>query len=191
MAEVLLFHHVQGLTDGVKAFADELRAAGHTVHTPDLLDGRTFATIADGMTYVREVGFGTVGDRGVAAAESLGADLVYAGFSLGVIPAQRLAQNRAGARGALFFHACMPLEEFGGTWPDGVALQIHGMDGDPEFADSGDLDVARQVVEAVPGAELFLYPGKAHLFADPSLAEYDESAAGLLKQRVLDFLARA
>lgn len=191
MAEVLLFHHVQGLTEGVKAFADDLRAAGHTVHVPELLEGQLFGSIAEGVAHVREIGFGTIGERGAAAAEKLGSDLVYAGFSLGVVPAQLLTQTRPGARGALFFSACMPLEEFGdGAWPDGVPLQVHGMDGDPEFADSGDLEVARAVVEAVDDAELFLYPGKGHLFADSSLPDYDEAAAALQLQRVLAFLAR-
>ena len=45
MTEVLMFHHAQGLTPGLRAFADVLRAAGHTVHAPDLFDGRTFGSI--------------------------------------------------------------------------------------------------------------------------------------------------
>ena len=57
MAEVVLFHHAQGLTSGVVAFADELRRAGHTVHTPDLLDGRTFGSIDDGLAYAEDLGF--------------------------------------------------------------------------------------------------------------------------------------
>ena len=135
MAEVVLFHHAQGLTPGVAAFADELRCAGHTVHTPDLFEGRTFDTIADGMGYVREIGFGEVMERGVRAVDGLPAELVYAGFSLGVLPAQRLAQTRAGARGALLFYSCVPVSEFGSTWPDGVPVQVHAMDADPYFVD--------------------------------------------------------
>jgi dienelactone hydrolase len=131
MAEVVLFHHAQGLTPGVAAFADELRRAGHIVHTPDLFEGRTFDTIADGMGYVREIGFGEVMERGVRAVDGLPAELVYAGFSLGVLPAQRLAQTRAGARGALLFYSCVPVSEFGSTWPDGVPVQVHAMDADP------------------------------------------------------------
>jgi len=100
MAEVLLFHHAQGLTPGVLAFADELRRAGHTVHTPDLLDGRTFETVEEGVGYAKEVGFGEVLERGVRAAEELPTEVVYAGFSLGGMPAQQLAQTRAGASGA-------------------------------------------------------------------------------------------
>ncbi len=65
MAEVLLFHHAQGLTPGIRAFADELRAAGHTVHTPDLFDGRTFASIDEGMAAVKEIGFDEILERGV------------------------------------------------------------------------------------------------------------------------------
>lgn len=189
MAEVLLFHHVQGLTPGVVAFADELRAAGHTVHTPDLLDGRTFPTIDEGLAYVGQVGFGQVNDRGLRAAELLPSALVYAGFSLGVPPAQQLAQTRPGARGAVLCHSCMPVAEFGTIWPDGVPVQVHGMDADPFFADEGDLDAARALVAETPDAELFLYPGEQHLFADSSLPSYDPSATALLTQRVLSLLA--
>jgi dienelactone hydrolase len=188
MAEVVLFHHVQGLTPGVAAFADELRRAGHTVHTPDLFEGRTFDPIADGMGYVREIGFGEVMERGVRAVDGLSAELVYAGFSLGVLPAQRLAQTRAGAHGALLFYSCVPVSEFGSTWPDGVPVQVHAMDADPYFVDEGDIDAARELVDEAKDAELFLYPGDQHYFADSSLPSYDADAAALLTRRVLDFL---
>ncbi len=190
MAEVVLFHHAQGLTPGVIAFADELRGAGHTVHTPDLYDGRTFATLEEGIAYAGEIGFGEVLERGVRAVEGLPASLVYAGFSLGVMPAQKLAQTRAGARGALLFYSCFPVSEFGAAWPDGVPVQIHGMDADPFFADEGDIDAARALVAEAKDAELFLYPGDGHLFADSSLPAYDPDAAALLRQRVLRFLQR-
>jgi dienelactone hydrolase len=189
MAEVVLYHHSQGLTDGVKAFAEELRQAGHTVHTPDLYEGNTYATIEEGMDYARSAGFGTIAERGVAAAQSLPSNVVYAGFSLGVVPAQQLTQTRPGATGALFYYSCLPVEEFGG-WPDGVPVQVHGMDQDPFFTEEGgDLDAARALVAAVDNAELFLYPGKEHLFADSSLPGYDEAAAKLVMQRTLAFLS--
>ena len=190
MAEVVVYHHVQGLTEGVVAFADELRRAGHTVHTPDLLGGRTFATIEDGMAHAREVGFAVLLERGVAAAEALpSSGVVYAGFSLGVMPAQQLAQTRADVRGALLLHACLPVSEFGERWPDGVPVQVHGMDADPFFAEEGgDLDAARELVAATDQAELFLYPGDEHLFADSSLPAYQPAAADLLMERVLRFL---
>jgi dienelactone hydrolase len=189
MAEVVLFHHVVGLTPGIVAFADRLRQAGHTVHTPDLFDGRTFEDIDTGMAFVRELGFGEVLARGERAADGLAEQLVYAGFSLGVVPAQKLAQTRAGARGALFFDSCMPVSEFGSTWPDGVPVQVHGMDADPFFVDGGDLDAARELVEEADEAELFLYSGNQHLSADNSLPSYDAEASAVLMQRVLDFLA--
>ncbi|WP_406832881.1 dienelactone hydrolase family protein [Pedococcus sp. KACC 23699] len=192
MTEVVMYHHVQGLTTGVVAIAEELRRAGHTVHTPDLFDGRTFATIEDGMAFARETGFDALLDRGVAAAEGLpSAGVVYAGFSFGVMPAQKLAQTRAGAAGALLFHACLPVSEFGEHWPEGVPVQVHGMDGDPLFTeDGGDLDFARELVASTDQAELFLYPGEEHLFTDSSLPAYDPAAATLLVQRALEFLDR-
>jgi dienelactone hydrolase len=186
VAEILLFHHAQGQTPGFLAFAEELRAAGHTVHTPDLYDGQTFASLDEGVGHAQKVGFGTLAERGDAAAADLPADLVYAGFSLGVMSAQKLAQTRSGAKGALFFHAAFPASEFGGSWPRGVPLQIHMMEGD-EWA-LEDLPAARELVENADDAELFLYPGDRHLFADSSLADYDERAAGQLRERVLTFL---
>ena len=188
MAEVLLFHHAQGQTTGFHAFADELRQAGQIVHAPDLYDGRTFATLDEGMAYAEQVGFGEIIERGVRAAEALPRELVYAGFSLGVVPAQKLAQTRAGARGALLFYSCVPMSEFGTSWPADVPVQVHGMDADPIFVGEGDLDAARALVESAEDAELFLYPGDQHYFADSSLPSYDESAAKLLTQRVLAFL---
>ena len=184
MAEVLLFHHALGLTAGCRAFADELRAAGHVVHAPDLFEGKTFTERADARAYTNEVGHDTIIKRGRLAAESLPDEMVYAGFSLGVLPAQMLAQTRPGAKGALLFHAAIPTSEFARAWPQGVPLQIHTMEAD----ELGDVDVAQQLAETIESAELFLYPGDRHLFADNSVPDYDESAATLLKQRVLSFL---
>jgi dienelactone hydrolase len=185
VAEVLLFHHAQGLTPGVVAFADELRAAGHTVHTPDLYDGNTFDDLDAGVGYAKQVGFAEIAERGRRAADGLPDELVYAGFSLGVMPAQELAQTRPGAQGALLFSATFPASEFG-AWPDGVPLQIHMMEGD-EWA-LEDLPAAKELAGSVDGAELFLYPGDKHLFADSTLADYDAPAAKLLTERVLAFL---
>jgi dienelactone hydrolase len=187
VANVVLFHHIQGLTPGVADFADELRASGHWVLTPDLFEGRTFSSIESGQQYVEGIGFDTVVERGRRAGEKAPADSVYAGFSLGVLSAQSLAQTRPGATGALLYHSCVPASEFG-TWPDGVPVQIHAMDADPFFTNEGDLEAAQRLVESVEGAELFLYPGSEHLFADDSLPSYDEAAAALLLARTLAFL---
>ncbi len=184
MTEVLLFHHAQGLTPGCLAFAGDLRAAGHVVHTPDLYGGRTFPDLQAGVDYAQHIGFQAVLESGRRAAADLPAGIVYAGFSLGVMPAQMLAQTRRGAQGALLLHAAVPPAEFGGPWPAGVPLQIHVMQDDAW----GDVDVARDIARTVTDAQLFLYPGNRHLFSDASLAAYDEAAATLLMQRVLAFL---
>ena len=188
MPEILLFHHALGLTTGCLAFADRLRAAGHVVHTPDLYGGRTFNEIEEGVRHAEQVGFPTVLERGRRAAEGLPETLVYGGFSLGVMPAQMLAQTRAGAKGALLFHACVPVSEFGGPWPLSVPAQIHMMEADDWVVRGGDLDAARALAESNDRVELFLYPGDRHLFADSRWSDYDESAASLLERRVLSFL---
>jgi dienelactone hydrolase len=188
MTTVLLFHHAQGQTPGFLEFADQLRQAGHTVHAPDLYDGRTFDDLNKGVGYAREIGFGEIARRGIASVEELPADIVYAGFSLGVMPAQQLAQTRPGAKGALFYSAAMPPSEFESPWPKGVPLEIHIME-DDEWSDE-DRVAAKDLAAEVEEAELFLYPGSAHLFADPSLAGFDKEAAGLLMERTLAFLKR-
>lgn len=191
MTEVLLMHHIQGLTDGVVAFADELREAGHTVHTPDLFDGRTFDSIDEGFAYAQQLG-DAPDEKANSAADALPDALVYAGFSWGVGPAQRLAQTRAGAQGALFYEGCYPItgDYAFGPWPDGVAVQIHGKGDDPFFAHEGDIDAARELVATVGQlGELFVYPGSEHLFLDRSLPTYDADAAALATERTLQFLS--
>lgn len=188
MAEVVLYHHIQGLTDGVRSFADALRRAGHTVHTPDLFDGSTFDSIEEGMAYARDAGFDALAERGRAAANHLPRELVYAGFSFGVAIAQELAQTRPGAAGALLMYGCLPVTEFGASWPDGVPVQIHGKVDDPFFEE--DRAAAEALAAATEDAEVWLYPGDQHLFADDSLPAYDPAAARLLTERVLAFLER-
>lgn len=190
MTEIALFHHALGLTPGVVAFADTLRAAGHTVHTPDLFEGKTFGSIEDGVGFAGEIGFGEILERARRAVEELPAGLVYIGFSLGVVSAQMLAQTRSGARGAVLCYSCVPVSEFGESWPDGVPVQIHGMDADPFFADEGDLEAAQELVASTDQAELFVYPGDQHYFADSTLPSYRPEAAELLVSRVLEFLER-
>jgi dienelactone hydrolase len=190
MAEVLLFHHALGLTPGVVSFADELRAGGHTVHAPDLFEGNTFGSIKEGMTYAEEHGFPEAYiDRGAQIAEDLPDGLVYLGFSLGVVPAQKLATTRKGARGAVLFYSFVPTQFFG-PWPKGVPAQIHMHDADPLVVDEGDLKAAQEVADSVGDVELFLYPGHTHYFADSTTADYDEKAATLAKERVLAFLTK-
>jgi dienelactone hydrolase len=194
MAEVVLFHHVQGLTDGISAFADELRAGGHIVHTRDLFDGERPATIDDGVARTQSIGGDVLDERAGRAVAELPGNLVYAGFSFGAGTAQRLAQTRRGARGALLYESCIPItgEWAFGPWPEGVPVQIHGRDKDPFFALEGDIDAAREQAETIGPelAELFVYPGDRHLFADSSLPSYDADAAALVVQRSRKFLGR-
>jgi dienelactone hydrolase len=189
VAEIVLFHHAQGLTAGVTAFADELHKAGHTVHTPDLFDGHIFDDLEQGMRFVGELGFGEVIKRGEQAVQNLPSNLVYAGFSLGVVPAQKLAQTRPGASGALLFYSCVPVSEFGQAWPKELPVQVHGMDADPIFVGEGDIDAARALIAQAEHGELFLYPGNQHYFADSSLPSYDAEATALLLRRVMKFLS--
>jgi len=189
MAEIVLFHHVQGLTDGVHRLADELRDGGHQVHTPDFFDGRTFESLDDGFAAMRARGEGAYDEWADAVVAALPPAVVYAGISLGVMSAQRLAQTRPGATGAVLLEACLPASAFGG-WPAGLPLQVHGMEGDPFFGLEGDLDAGRELVSSIDDGELFVYPGDVHLFTDSSLPGHDPAATRLVVDRALGLLAR-
>jgi len=186
MTETVLFHHAQGQTRGFLAFAEQWRAAGHTVHTPDLYEGVTFSSLDDGVAHAESIGFDEIIRRGTAAAAAMPSQVVYAGFSLGAMPAQSLTQNRPGALGTLLLHGVAPTSNFDNPWPAGTPLQLHAMEAD----DWADVHVMRALAKEIPEAELFLYPGAAHLFADASLEDYDEPAATLLMRRTLEFLDR-
>jgi len=190
VTDIVLFHHAQGLTPGLQDVAELLERAGHTVHLPDAYDGHTFEDLDDGIAYAREVGFGVVQERSVRAVDQLPQELVYLGFSLGVMAAQQLAQTRPGARGAVLVSGCVPPSEFGTPWPSHVPVQIHSTADDPIFVGEGDIEAARALVAEADDAELFLYPGDAHLFADPSLSTYDGHAAAELTGNLLTFLSR-
>ena len=115
--------------------------------------------------------------------------MVYAGFSLGVMPAQKLAQTRAGARGALLIDACFPVTEFGDRWPEGVPVQVHGMDADPNFVEGGDLMRRR------PWSTLPSRPSSSSIPATSICSRtrhcpgYDQQATELMTGRILEFLS--
>ena len=171
MAEVLLIHHIQGLTDGVRRSPTTCGPVGTPCTTPDLYDGHTFATIEEGFAHQKGVDGDALIDAVVA---DLPAGLVYAGFSWGVPRAQRLAQTRPGAKGALLYESCIPItgESAFGPWPDGVPCRSTAR----RATSSSQEDLpppASWWVRRAGAGQLFMYPGDAHLFADRSLPSYD------------------
>lgn len=186
MTNVLLFHHALGMTPGIESFADLLRGAGHRVVVPDLFEGTTFDSIEDGVAHAEAIGFEVLAEQGAAHADEMSGEFVVAGFSLGVLPAQRLAQTHPGVTGAVFYHAAVPLSVFGGTWPAGVPVQLHFTEDDPWAVD--DLEVAG-VIAAEVGGQLLVHPGSGHLVADPGSPDHDPETARRILDDTLAFLA--
>jgi dienelactone hydrolase len=193
MAEVVLFHSVLGLRPGVIAAADRLRAAGHTVHTPDLFDGEVFDDLEDGMRKEDALGYREIARRAREAVAGLPEGLVFAGFSMGATHAELLAASRPGALGAVLMHGAEPVEalsEFFGVerWPKGVPVQAHHAAEDP-WVEAEDVDALDEAVrEAGATFEYHVYRGSGHLFADPELPEYDRGSSEEMWERVLAFL---
>lgn len=195
MAEVVLFHSALGLRPGVVAAADVLRSAGHTVHTPDYYDGETFESLDEGVRKRDALGYAEIAQRAQVAVAGLPAELVYAGFSLGVAPAELLAATRPGARGAVLMHGALAVEDLQGfgveRWPAGVPVGVHHAAGDPWVDAEGEVAALGEGVRGVgAGFEAYEYPGSGHLFADPDLPEHDPASSDLMWRRVLGFLDR-
>ena len=195
MAEIVLFHSVLGLRPGVIAAADRLRAAGHTVHTPDLFDGEVFDDLDAGLRKEEALGYQEIARRSRDAVAGLPAGLVFAGFSMGAVHAELLAAARPGPRGAVLMHGAVPVEvlrEFLGVerWPEGVPVQVHYAAEDPWVEAEEVAALGGAVKEAGAAFEEYAYPGSGHLFADPDLPEYDRASSEAMWRRVLAFLAR-
>lgn len=189
MTSIVLFHHARGCTPGVTEFARRIGRPGQVVRTPDFFEGRTFDTIFEGFAEVKERGFDAYQQWADQQVAELPSDAVYIGISLGVMAAQRLAQNRSGARGAVLIDACLPPDQFGSTWPAEIPVQIHGAKDDPLFALEGDLQAAQELLESHAATDLYTYPGDQHLFIDSSLPGYDAKAADIVIERVRSFIS--
>jgi dienelactone hydrolase len=194
MAEMVLFRSALGLRLGVTAAADRLRAAGHNVHTPDYYDGEVFDDLNEGLRKRDELGYAKIAQRARDAVARLPAELVFAGFSLGAMPAELLAATTPGTRGAVLMHAAIPVKGFGGfgveRWPAGVPVQAHYAAEDP-WVEAGEVAALGDAVRGAGAAfEEHAYPGSGHLFADPDLPGYDRASSEEMWRRVLDFLDR-
>ena len=196
MAEVVLFHSVLGLSPGVISAAERLRAAGHTLHTPDYFDGEVFDDLDEGLRKEESLGFQEIAKRTRESVSGLPAGLVFCGFSLGAVHAEALAASRPGALGAVLMAGAVPveaLEEYFGIerWPEGLAVQVHYAADDP-WVEAG--EEVGPLGEAVRGAgaafDAHSYPGSGHLFFEPGLPEYDRATSEEMWERVLAFLDR-
>ncbi|GLW70711.1 dienelactone hydrolase [Kitasatospora phosalacinea] len=189
MAEIVLFHSAYGLRPAVAAAADRLRAAGHTVHTPDLYEGETFDELEEGMAYRDRVGNDELLRRAVGAVAPLlpaRGGLVYAGFSLGGSLAQNLALADEQARGLLLLHGTSDLREDAATE---IPVQLHVAE--PDAFESEDWLNTWYLLMTRAGAdvEVHRYRGAGHLYTDPDLPDHDAEAAERTWAAALAFLA--
>ena len=192
MTQILLFHHELGLTDGVRALAQKIEAGGHTVHLPDLYEGRTFTTVQQGLAHLNEIGRAQIEARGVAATAEHRQASVVAGISMGVAPAFKAAQTVPAFRACIAVSAALPLNTYAPLWMPHVALQVHLGTDDPRVTQQ-ELPLARSYASSAEEpdnpADLFEYETAAHLFMDSSTPEYDEALTDLLVERINALLA--
>ncbi len=173
------------------SWADSLRGAGHEVETPDLYEGRTFDRLEDGIAHRDEIGIPTLIARAGEFLDGLPVELVYAGFSMGASTAHYFTVTRPGALAALLMHGTAPPATLGGAgWPANVLGQLHCAAEDP-YVDSAGLAAAEQSArDAGVTLEVFTYPVKGHLFADPDGPDYDGESSRLMLERELALLGR-
>ncbi|MCF6523047.1 dienelactone hydrolase family protein [Streptomyces sp. JJ36] len=187
MATVVLFHSAYGLRPAVQQAADRMREAGHTVHVPDLYEGRSAGTVEEGMALHDEIGRDELLMRAITAtAPHSEHGLVYAGLSLGGAVAQTLALGDTRARGLLLFHGTSDIAEDASV--DELPVQLHVADPDPfephDWLNAWYLRMQRAGAEV----EVHRYPGAGHLYTDPGLDDHDAEAAELTWRTALGFL---
>jgi dienelactone hydrolase len=179
VANIVLFHSSLGLRRAVLADADRLRARGHHVAVPDLLDGQCFADTRSAQAFLAKLGREQVRARALHAVDRLPPGQVYAGYSLGGGLAQWLLEIRGDASGGIFISNGNPPAA---TWHD-VPVQVHAARSDT-WIDERALDLLAQA-----GAEVFRYAG-GHLFADTDLADHHAGSTSRMWEEIDAFLAR-
>ena len=186
--EVVVLHHLLGVTPGVRAFADRVRALGVGVRVPDLLDGVVHAGMSPAAAHLEALGMDVVVARAEAALADLAPGAVLVGLSLGAVPAQRTAQLRGDCAGVVLVGACLPPDAFGPVWPSGTPVRVHAAVDDPVFRDEGDRDAAEALVAAVPGARLRLHPGSGHLLTEEGSPDLDDAVVAAVLDDVAELL---
>ena len=183
MTELILFHHVQGLTttsaiSRTSCGPPATRCTSPTCSRADVRDDRRR------HRHVQESG-STRSCSGAASRRRLPDELVYIGISLGGSPPS-CSPRRARERGppcSCTRRSRHPSSAARG--PPTCRPRSTSSERDPEvLPPNGDLEAARALAAAEERVELFLYPAETHLFKD-----YDEADAARLKERVLAFLA--
>jgi dienelactone hydrolase len=185
--EIVIFHSALGLRPGLLGWAEQLRASGFTVHTPDLYDGEYFQDASGAIAKIQELGFDWILARSLAAVSALPNDLIYMGFSNGGACAELAAATRPGARAAILVGAPLPIRDLGWKlWPR-IPIQIHFGDQDRLRRQQVIDALAQRVNESGATVEQHDYPGAAHHFADCDHADFNPEASALLLRRVQEF----
>ncbi|WP_165942736.1 alpha/beta fold hydrolase [Micromonospora sp. KC721] len=186
MAQIALFHSVHGLRPAVLADAERLRAAGHQVLTPDLYGLPPADTVEAGFALLEKVTLDEVLRRARAALAALPADTVLAGYSMGAGVAGVLLAERPAATALLLLHGT------GGdpaAFRPGLPVQLHLADPDPYEPPAEVADWQQALSDVGARLEVFRYPGRPHLWTDPTAPDHDPAATALTWERVLSFLA--
>ncbi|NTV39691.1 MAG: dienelactone hydrolase [Demequinaceae bacterium] len=185
IAEIIFFHHAQGLTDGLRAMAERLRAAGHEVHTPDIYSGAVFGQLDEGLAFASRIGHDAIEEVARRAAREHPHANTTIGFSLGVFPAQLLAQEWRRIDGLVVVAGGLPPRDLGADWRVDVRLSVHVADPD-DWIPTGSLEALLRHARA---PHIHRYQGLGHMFVDPSSPDYDADAADLFEERLLTWLA--
>jgi dienelactone hydrolase len=185
MVHVVLFHSILGLRPIERDLAREWEAAGHRVALPDFYEGRTANDYDQGFALYQEVGQSTVRARAAAALAVAPGEAVLSGVSMGAVRVLEHWGERAASRGALLIAGA-------GSWSPGLRpglpVQAHIARPDPFDPE----EFFEEWVATNPGAALDLrrYDGAGHYFLDPTLPDFDETAARDARAAMLEFLAR-
>jgi len=186
MASVAIFHSLYGLRPSVLSAAERLRAAGHTVVTPDLYGLPPADSFEQAAALADKVGWPEIVGRARATLRDMPPRTVLVGFSMGTGVADELLAERPHTAGLLLLSGAAVTAA---RIPSGLRAQLHVADPDPEFVPAPAITGWADAMDAAGAIfEVYRYPAVGHLWMDEDLPDHDHLATDLLWSRCTEFL---
>jgi carboxymethylenebutenolidase len=185
---VLVLHEFFGLQSSFKAIADRLNAEGFTVLAPDLYDGKLASTVDEARALAESLDIDATLRRLRAAAAFLTENwhprLGIVGFSLGTDFAVALASEQP-PEAIVLYYGTGEVEHSNWRGPT-----LGHFAADDEWTPLAEVEEEfAGLVETGMEAEMHVYPGTGHWFANAAVPDaYDPAAAETALVRTSEFL---
>ena len=190
---ILMVHDWFGFSPFLSGSADRLAASGRQVLAVDLYEGKSATTHQEAWQLLQALDADAAAAKIDAALASLEAErIAIIGFSMGAPHALNAAiRNSGSVVTAVVFYGATINDPGELAKMSGPVLAIYGSKDGPAADNAATFSKAAD--EAGIGAEIFVYPGAHHAFAQPLFNQgetYDPEATSVMWLITEDFLRR-